>query len=44
MVKEAPGRPAASHGSGPTLQDMSGNPLLRVTRDGDKRFKVVETE
>ena len=23
---------------------MSGNPVLGVTRDGDKRFKVVETE
>jgi hypothetical protein len=23
---------------------MSGNPLLGVTRDGDKRFEVIETE
>ena len=27
-----------------TLQDMSGNPLLGVTRYGDKALKIIETE
>ncbi len=27
-----------------TLQDMSGNPLLGLTRDVDKGFEIIETE
>lgn len=27
-----------------TFEHMSGNPLLGLTRDGDKGFEVIETE
>ena len=43
-LKEAPGGPEASHRSGSALQDMSGNPLLGVTRHGEQGLKVIETE
>jgi hypothetical protein len=26
------------------FENMNGNPLLGLTRDGDKRFKVIETK
>jgi hypothetical protein len=31
-------------GSITALQRMSGNPLLRFMRDGDKSLKIIETE
>jgi len=42
--KGSPGWPEASQGSSSALQGMSGNPLLRLTRDGDKGLKVTETK
>ncbi len=44
LGREATGGPEASHGSRSALQGMSGNPLFGVTRNGDKRLKVIETE
>jgi|CXWL01.1.fsa_nt_gi hypothetical protein len=42
--REAPGRPEDSHGTRSVLQCVSGDPLLGVTRDGDKGFEVIETK
>ena len=44
MCVGAPGRPEASQWRSSTLQGMSENPLLGLTRHGDKGFKVIETE
>jgi hypothetical protein len=40
-MKEASGGPEASQSRSSTLQDMSGNPLLGMMRDGDKGLKII---
>ena len=42
--KEAPGGPEASQSSSLMLQGVSGDPLLGLTRHGDKGLKVIETK
>ena len=44
MRGRSPGWPEASPGNSLALQDVSGNPVLGVTSDGDKGFEVIETE
>jgi hypothetical protein len=43
-IKEAPGGPEASQGSGSAFQRVIGDPLFGRTRDGDQIFEVIETE
>jgi len=42
--KGSAGSPEASQWSGSAFQDMSGDPLLGLTRDSENRLKVIETE
>ena len=42
--REAPGWPEASHGTRSAFQGVSGDPLLGLTRDGEKGLKVIKTE